>query len=117
MGPADVSDRVAYWTWAYRARLLPDCEPRDLRELFQNLPYGYALCVVNVVGCIWTTGCIRIIKDRERELGDYSPSRYAWVTDDRRRLREPVPVTGHQGLFNLTAAEEARLRGSGYVSC
>ena len=35
---------------------------------------------------------------------------YPWVTADLRRLAQPVPVRGRQGLFELAPAEEAAVR-------
>ena len=31
--------------------------------------------------------------------GDFSPGRYAWLLADIKALDEPVPATGHQGLW------------------
>lgn len=41
------------------------------------------------------------LTDRERAFGDYSPGRFAWLLADVRRLDEPVPCVGRQGLFNV----------------
>lgn len=39
------------------------------------------------------------IPSPERAFGDYREGRFAWVLADVRRLREPVPYAGHQGLW------------------
>jgi hypothetical protein len=36
----------------------------------------------------------------EYEFGDYSIGRYAWILADIRRLLEPIPAKGRQGLWN-----------------
>jgi len=36
----------------------------------------------------------------EEEYGDYSPGRFAWITDNCRPVK-PFPVVGQQGLFNV----------------
>lgn len=36
----------------------------------------------------------------EKDLGDYSPGRFAWLTDNCRSVK-PFPVVGQQGLFNV----------------
>lgn len=37
----------------------------------------------------------------EREFGDYSAGRYAWVLADVTPLREPIPLKGQQGIWEL----------------
>ena len=34
--------------------------------------------------------------------GNFARGRFAWRVEDIRRLREPIPLTGRQGLFNWT---------------
>jgi hypothetical protein len=36
----------------------------------------------------------------QRPYGDYSPGRFAWLLADIKPLDVPVPVQGHQGLWN-----------------
>lgn len=45
-----------------------------------------------------------MLTERERAFGDYSPGRYGWLTENLRRLPEPVPYAGHQGLFDIPDA-------------
>lgn len=64
------------------------------------LPLGAIVCVVNLLDCIEITAA-NAPHGLERAFGDYTPGRFMWKTDDLRRLPEPVPYTGHQGLFEI----------------
>ena len=108
------------WTTRYRGDLLICASKRPLdvtanetldfilrhtgiRPIIPNP--GHALCVVRVVRCDTITATYR--KDHfmtfmEGRLGDYTPGRFAWVTTDTRRLQKPIPVTGRQGLFQVS---------------
>ncbi len=73
----------------------------------EDLPLGMALCVVELQGCIKTDKLIsgncaitRYMYCLEREFGDYSPGRFAWITTNLRPIK-PFPVKGQQGLFNV----------------
>lgn len=84
--------------WATGSRYLPE-----------TLPYGCALCIVEITDCISTAkledDCLTPISATESVLGDYSPGRFVWRTRNLRRLKTPVPVVGHQGFWFLTLAE------------
>ena len=41
------------------------------------------------------------LTNQELALGDFSPGRYGWVLANVRRLPEPIPWRGQQGLFNV----------------
>lgn len=41
--------------------------------------------------------------EQEREFGDYTPGRWAWLLADVRRLPEPVPCKGALGLWTVPA--------------
>jgi activating signal cointegrator 1 len=68
------------------------------------MPYGCAVCVVEVYDC-WQTERItnlrQPISQAERDLGDYTPGRFGWLTRNCRKLRNPVPILGRQGLWML----------------
>ena len=92
-------------------------DDRTPLELMEELPYGAALCVVELFDYKWTgqldpVFCPSWLTEKERSLGDYSPGRWAWATRNCRRLRNPVPVKGRQGLFNLTPEEEKAVRAA-----
>ncbi len=73
----------------------------------EDLPLGIALCVVKLEGCIKTDklisdNCVptRYDYSLEKEFGDYSSGRFAWITTNLRPIK-PFPVVGQQGLFNV----------------
>jgi hypothetical protein len=66
-----------------------------------SMPLGYALCVVELYDCVPTDQLPGQMADKELSLGDYTPGRFAWFTRNLRRLRNPVPLTGHQGFWML----------------
>jgi hypothetical protein len=50
------------------------------------------------------------VSDLERMLGNYAAGRFAWLTNHCQPLKNPVPVVGRQGFFNLPADVEAKVR-------
>ena len=83
-----------------------------------NLPLGAVVGVVRLVECVATTlltpMCLRTLASQylrespnEREFGDYSFGRYAWVFD-RHLAVEPIPMRGHQSLWTWEPTEEVR---------
>lgn len=71
-------------------------------ERFYYLPFGKAVCLVNLEACI-STDLIhfdRRFKETDRPFGDFSPGRFAWRLRNVRTF-EPFPVRGQQGLFNV----------------
>lgn len=65
------------------------------------LPYGKALCLVDLVDCIPTSHIdIKAIGD-DLLFGDYHPGRFAWKLQNLRRVKEPFSITGRQGLWNV----------------
>lgn len=52
----------------------------------------------------------------ERQMGDFSPGRFAWELKTPRRFAKPIPFRGHQGFFNVPAdavAEQLALSTEG----
>jgi hypothetical protein len=89
----------------------------DLFDDWRGLPYGAVIAVARLVDCIptgdaqrtmqmWSfdLDCRVTINDIEYSLGDFSPSRYAWLLADVRRLPEPIPYRGAQGLWEFDSA-------------
>lgn len=81
------------WTWAEA----------------MSLPYGFALCIVELVACVRTETC-NGISQMERDLGDYTPGRWAWLTNNLRVFTEPIPMKGSQGLWNITQEQAEILK-------
>jgi hypothetical protein len=60
-----------------------------------------------VVGQVRLVACHRMRdipppSDRERQLGDWAPDRYAWEFASPTLLDSPIPYRGRQGLFNVS---------------
>ena len=103
------------WPTSYRGDLVicsakrkpkPEEMPADVPFKFAvALPYGYALCVVELYDCHTVEWIVRQrgFTEAERDWGDYTPGigRYAWLTRNCRRLQNPVPIVGRQGLWTL----------------
>ena len=83
-----------------------------------DLPLGKILCVVNLVDCCRITSASeedpanawelrnrwgsKTPPEPERSFGNYEPGRWAWVLEDLRPLKEPIPARGYQGLWTPT---------------
>lgn len=59
--------------------------------------YGFALCVVDVVGCR------QLLPEDEPWSWFYAEGRFAWELANVRRVR-PLPVRGSQGFFRVPKA-------------
>jgi hypothetical protein len=82
--------------------------PHIVRPAGQNvvyasdLPYGMALCMVDVIGCLPAHKADEMgITEKERSFGDYSLGRYFFMTNNLRRFPEPVPIKGQLGIFEI----------------
>lgn len=106
------------WPTNYRGDLLicsakrqPTRKELPDKELYfqaMQVPYGMALCVVQLYDCVPTSifhaPTNRDITAEEMEAGDYTAGRYAWLTRNLRTFTRPFPVTGMQGLFDVSDA-------------
>lgn len=79
--------------------------PYALRMNCQNLVYGAVVCIVRLVGCEPTEKVASLVSENEQFWGDYSEKRFAWITSpyDMIELPEPVPLRGHQQIFQWEA--------------
>lgn len=76
-----------------------------------SLPLGAVVCVANLVGCMQTELVPKNLLDEvrgeypyqwcERQMGDFSPGRFAWLLSAVHALSETVPFAGKQGLFEV----------------
>lgn len=67
----------------------------------EKLNFGKALCIVKLYCITSTTSATELaIEHKELRFGDYSPGRFAWLTQSL-RLIKPFEVKGKQGLFNV----------------
>lgn len=67
----------------------------------RHLPLGGIIGIVHVAGFYPTEDVRRTISEDERAFGDYTDGRWAWVTDWQYELRLPVPIRGHQSVWNF----------------
>lgn len=86
---------------------------------FDVLPLGCVIAICNLIDCPkvinrkFVTGKIltvqlkngREVTGNELAFGDLSPGRYAWILEDTKRLPEPMPAKGRQGLWNWELPE------------
>lgn len=66
------------------------------------LPFGKVLGICELYDCVptevaLTRYCAEIF---EKDFGDYSPNRFAWITRNMMVLPKPIPVKGHQFLWD-----------------
>jgi len=81
--------------------------------LYNRLPLGCIIGAVNVLGCHKITYCNsddfvneyakietgKIINEPELSFGDYRAGRYAWLCENHRVLKTPIPYKGGQGYY------------------
>jgi hypothetical protein len=75
-------------------------------DVFDALPFGHAVCVVEVYDCVETDAyaagdVFASASYLEACLGDYSVGRFVWRTRNLRRFDKPFPVKGSQGFFDV----------------
>lgn len=93
-------------------------EVQTLNAYLAELPIGVIVCVVDLFGCRHTQGeygqlfapWTSELSEQEKAFGNYGPNRYGWFTENLRRLRNPIPYKGAQGLRDLPADIEALVR-------
>lgn len=90
---------------AYARALSPhyDLSPGRGGSCPRPLPLGAILCVVDLIDCV-RIGPTNTPTEDEREFGDYTPGRFAWITRNVRRPKAPIPWAGAQGLFEIPLA-------------
>lgn len=72
-----------------------------------HIPFGAIVAIGEVTEYYKTFGTLtrladgKEISDREYDLGDYSPGRFAWCLENVRALPEPIPYKGAQGFFEV----------------
>lgn len=88
--------------WVREAFCGEDAPIRMTQDLFDSLPRGYILGLVDLWDVVPTTSpALRGISPSERFLGDYTPGRFAWCTRNAQALLEPLPFRGGQRLWKL----------------
>lgn len=95
------------------AGVLPQGWVTTNRSIKPDLPLGRILGTVRLVGVIPTFALVEygprtniaqhVIGPLEREYGDYSPGRFAWLLADVEPFPEPIPARGALGLWDWSA--------------
>jgi hypothetical protein len=78
----------------------PESGRRSSGVNWQDLHYGKAVAVVDLISCKPTEDVTLKEYWSERFLGDFSPGRFAWFTENLRTI-DPFPVVGKQRFFNV----------------
>lgn len=71
-----------------------------------DLPLGCIVAIVDLADCQPTQTVLARggISAQERAFGDWTPGRWAWKLENIRRLQEPIPISGKQGLWSWDVA-------------
>ncbi len=72
------------------------------------LPVGSIVSTCTVFDCVemkeYVDGSTIVpgykLSKKERAFGDYRPGRYAYILANVKRLKEPIPAKGKQGIWN-----------------
>jgi hypothetical protein len=75
-----------------------------------GLPLGKVVAVAELVEVIPVERVSGLVNPRETAFGDFSRGRYAWKLSNIRRLREPYPAKGRQGVWDILGEAEDVLR-------
>ena len=75
----------------------------DLDWANDPLPLGKIVAVVDLVDVV-RIGTVFLAASDEYAFGDYTPGRFAWITQNHRALPEPVEWRGRQRLFKIPAS-------------
>lgn len=95
---------------------------RAERQLQTDLPLGAVVAVVTVAGWVATNDIIWrkrgapwtvdqrgvVVREDQRQFGDFSPGRYAWLLDELEVVDPPVPASGNQGFWTWRHAGSRR---------
>jgi activating signal cointegrator 1 len=66
-----------------------------------DLPFGALLGTVQLVAVVGVKRVRSAISSDEYAFGDYSDGRFAWILEDVRPLKTPIPIRGALGLWNI----------------
>lgn len=72
-----------------------------------NVPRGALVGAVRLSDVFRTDGLV--VGFGERQLGDFSPGRFAWEATSRVVFARPRPWLGRQGLFEVDTPDAARI--------
>jgi hypothetical protein len=78
-------------------------------KLFSLLPRGSVVAVATLVCCMRTEDVPILPPNRqflETAFGDFTPRRFAWMLENVRALKEPIPAKGALGLWDWMPPSE-----------
>ncbi len=91
--------------YLFREEIANECGEIEDYAIFNysRLPFGRAVCIVNMVDCVPTEALVGRLSLKEEALGDFRPGRWAW--DLRKPMKLEFPVRGKQRLFDVELPE------------
>ena len=66
-----------------------------------TLPHGAVIATCELIGVVQIDQDFRLPTEPELSFGDFTPGRYAWFLDGIQKLPEPIPMKGHQRLWEF----------------
>ena len=106
--------KAAMQGWHSSAIIQAALSLRGFRD-WRNLPFGEAVALVYLEDCqstiqlgeLFEQGRLKhFSRTNELHYGNYDPGRFAWKLSNCRPIREPFPVRGRQGLFEVELPED-----------
>ena len=112
-GPLAIHASKAFPGWAKRQCFIPPFSTVLVRHDLNpgSLPLGKILCVVSIEDCLktWTLDMDQL-STNEKQFGEYSGGRFAWVLGPITRIFEPpIPAGGRLGLWEWFGPPETRI--------
>lgn len=80
-----------------------------LEALDHVLPFGEIIGTVNLADCLPVEKALEhpLMTLTERQFGDYTPGRFAWLFEDAKPFETPIPAKGALGLWEWYEKEGA----------
>lgn len=108
-----------HWETAYRGPIAiqasktldlagaPDqlCEAVHGRFWAKELPRGFIVAVADLTACDPAERVADHLTAADAAAGNFARGRFAWRLERVRRVLQPIPLVGRQGLFNWTPDE------------
>jgi hypothetical protein len=83
-------------------KLLFNHESYELPLLYDRLPFGKALAIVELTDCVLMTDIfIQSQTHSERSLGHWELGNYAWELKTKKIISSSIQIKGQLGLFNV----------------
>jgi hypothetical protein len=114
------NDQIAnfFWETSWRGALHSAIELYEDMNLFDKLPYGCIVAISNLFDIVPTESDLphlnlyrenqdiherkrHLFRWTEKDMGDFSVGRFAWLLSDIQILREPIPYVGKRRLFDI----------------